>query len=64
MLAFSKDGRTVVIAINDTDKEKTVSVDGDSVTLVVTDKDNDLCEKSVSGKDIMLSAKSVNTIIF
>ncbi|MBR5498232.1 MAG: glycoside hydrolase family 30 protein [Clostridia bacterium] len=64
VLAFVKDGRTVVVVINDTDKEKTVSVDADAVTLVVTDKDNDLAESSVNGKDIRLSAKSVSTIIF
>ena len=64
VLAFVKEGMTIIVAINDTDKEKTVSVDAEEVKLVVTDKDNDLAESAVNGENIRLAAKSVSTIIF
>lgn len=64
VLAFKKDGKTVVIVINDTDNEKKISVDAENITLVVTDKDNDLAENSVKGDDVRITAKSVNTVIF
>ena len=50
--------------LNDTQKVKTVSfpdATGD-VKLIVTDKDNDLAEKTVKNTDIEISAKSINTI--
>lgn len=64
ILAFEKDGETVVIIINDTQKDKTVSLPdlSEDVKLIITDKDNDLTEKTVKSKDIKISARSVNTI--
>lgn len=66
ILAFDKNGKTVVIIINDTEKEKTVSLPdmSETVTVAVTDKDNNLTEKTVNAKDIRISGKSVQTIIY
>lgn len=64
VLAFKNDGQTIIIVINDTDNEKTVSVDAAHVRFAVTDKDNDLNEKTADGADIIITAKSVNTIVF
>lgn len=64
VLAFRKDDKTVLIVINDTENEKVAEVDADIVTIAVTDADNDLTENSVQGKNIIITAKSVNTIIF
>ncbi len=64
LLAFTKDGKTVVIAINDKAVSKTVSIPAETVLTSVTDKDNDLCEKTVNGKNLTLTPESVTTIIF
>lgn len=66
ILAFVKDNKTSLIIINDTDKEKSVSVPAvsDEITVAVTDKNNDLAEYKTKNADIKISAKSVNTVIF
>lgn len=66
LLAFVQEDKTILIIINDTDKEKRVSVPAakDEITVAVTDKNNDLAEYKTKNADIKLSAKSVNTIIF
>ncbi len=64
LLSFTKDGNTIIIAVNDKAVSKTVSVPAEKVFIAVTDKDNDLCEKTVSGKNITLTPESVTTIIF
>ena len=53
-----------MIAINDKAEAKTVSLPSETVLTVVTDKDNDLCEKTVSGRNLTLTQGSVTTIIF
>lgn len=65
VLAFRKNDENILIVINDTDKTENITLEDakGSVKLVVTDKDNDLAEK-VADKNIEISAKSVNTIIF
>ena len=65
VLAFRKDDETVLIVINDTDSAEKITLEDakGSVRLVVTDKDNDLAEKTVENTDIEISARSVNTII-
>ena len=65
LLAFEKDDKTVVIAINNTKNEKSVTIPDakGAVTVAVTDKDNDLCEKTADNH-ITLSPESVTTIIF
>lgn len=65
VLAFRKDDENVLIVINDTENPEKITIDDakGSVRLIVTDKDNDLTEKTAE-KDIEISAKSVNTIIF
>lgn len=67
LLAFVKDGKTVLIIINDTKKQKTVCLpckSSEDITLVVTDEKDDLKEYKVSGADIKITARSVNTVIF
>lgn len=66
LLAFVQEDKTILIIINDTDKEKRVSVPAakNEITVAVTDKNNDLAEYKTKNADIKLSAKSVNTIIF
>ena len=66
-LAFDKDNKSVVVVvvINDTEKEKEISLPGNynSVTVAVTDKDNDLTESKATKEKIQLTPKSVTTII-
>lgn len=63
-LAFEKDGKTVIIIVNPSTKEKVVSFP-QKVTVAVTDKNNDLEEFDVSeNTEICISAESVNTVIF
>lgn len=66
LLAFEKEGKTVVIVINDTEKEKVVFVPAinDNITVAVTDESKDLAEYKIKNADIKISAKSVNTIMF
>lgn len=66
-LYFYKDGKNIVILINDTEKEKTVSFpDGlfEKAVLAVTNEKEDLEEHTINKTDIKISARSVNTIIF
>ena len=66
LLAFTKGEKTIVIAINDTKKEKNITLpgtDGD-VLVSVTDNSNDLAEKTVTTRSIVITPESVNTIIF
>ncbi len=64
ILAFEKNGETVIIIINETEKEKILSLPdfNDSVKLIITDKDNDLAERTVKNINIKIPAKSVNTV--
>ena len=66
LLAFAKDNKTVLIVINDTDDEKTVTVPAinSEITVATTDKDNNLAERKTKNADIKIPAKSVNTIMF
>ena len=65
LLAFEKDGKTVVIVINDTETEKTVDIPCDTqVTLVITNDSENLTETTVAAKEIKITPRSVNTIIF
>ncbi len=65
ILAFTKDGKTVAVVINDTDKEKTVSFRdfSEKVKLVLTDETHDLEETESDSKNIIIPKKSVVTII-
>lgn len=63
-LAFEKDGKTVVIVINRTEKEKTLTLPV-TATLVVTDDTKNLEEFYIAeNTEIAITAKSVNTLIF
>jgi hypothetical protein len=66
LLAFTKDEKTIVIAINDTKSEKniTLPITESEILVAVTDNDNDLTEKTVKTNSINLSPESVTTIIF
>ncbi|MBQ2841603.1 MAG: xylanase [Clostridia bacterium] len=63
-LGFEKDGKTVVILINPTDKAKDFTpVYG--CTIAVTDESDNLTEKEIKdGEKIKITPYSVNTIIF
>ena len=65
VLAFEKDKKTVVIIINATEAEKTVDIPcSTQVKLVVTNNSENLTETTVNSKEIKITPRSVNTIIF
>lgn len=68
ILAFEKDGRTVFVVINDTDKEKKASfpsAEGKKILSVVTDDNYDLAERECDDSgDITITPESVSTFIF
>lgn len=66
ILAFVKDDKTILIIINDTNKEKSVLVPAinNEITVVVTDENHSLDEYKTKNSDIKIFAKSVNTVIF
>lgn len=68
LLAFVKDGQTVLIVINPTDRTKSVSPPPQArgkLKLVVTDAAHDLAEIAVEqNAAIQIPAKSVNTLLF
>ena len=66
ILAFEKDGRSIVVAINDCENEKTVSLPDavGEVTVAVTDENHNLEEKTASGREIILTSRSVTTLVF
>lgn len=65
ILAFTKDGKTVAVVINDTDKQKTVSFRdfSEKVKIVLTDETHDLSESESDSRNISIPKKSVTTII-
>lgn len=65
LLAFRKNKKTVVIAINGTGEEKNVSFPGlsEMITVAVTDEKRNLEEKTVRNKDIIIPLESVCTFI-
>ena len=63
-LAFTKDGKTVVIIINPTEKEKPFSFEK-SGKAVVTDENKNLEEREFSAEETLtITPKSVTTIIY
>ncbi len=63
-LAFEKNGKTILILINPTKKEKTLSFSHD-VKLIVTNEEENLKESSIAAnKKIIITPESVNTIIY
>ncbi len=64
LLAFDTGDDIVIIVINDTDKEKNISVPySQDAKIIVTDKDNDLCQNEfISGKT-KITPESVSTIL-
>lgn len=65
--AFIKDGKTVLIAANNSEEEKELHLPlhGDTpVSLYITDKDKDLAECKTKADCIRLTPRSVNTLIF
>ncbi len=64
LLAFDSGENIIVIVINDTDKEKNISIpDCENAKIIVTDKDNDLVEFDFESGKTVITPKSVNTII-
>lgn len=65
LLAFEKDGKTVVVAINPSNSEKEITLPAESgIIHAVTDDKNDLTENKISGNVAVLTARSVNTFVF
>lgn len=66
ILAFVKNNRNVLIVINDSEKEKSISLPADTkgATLAVTNEKCDLEEFKLQSTNVKISAESVNTIIF
>lgn len=67
LLAFAKDGKTTVIAINDSENEKPVTLPvppGTVVTVAVTDDTHDLAQSQTEAAPYTLSARSVTTFVF
>lgn len=66
LLAFCSDDETIVIVINDTDNEKTVKIPNANTSeciIAITNEDEDLVEHRITDDDIVISAKSINTIV-
>ena len=61
LLAFIKDDKTILIVINDTEKEKEITLPNGGVQ-IVTDDSDDLKEYE-SGKDARITPRSVNTFL-
>lgn len=64
VVAFKDDAKTTVVLINNSIKEKEISLPTEKEVLIsVTDKDNSLKESRVSGGNIHLTPKSVTTMV-
>lgn len=65
VLAFDSGDKTTLIVINPTLMNKKISVPATGeILFAVTDKDNDLTEKTVSFNEFELTPESVNTFVF
>ena len=68
LLAFVQDDTSVLIIINESEKDKRVSIPdcpNGGITLAVTNEKYNLCEFALqNGNDIRISAESVNTIVY
>ena len=67
LLAFKKDGKTTVIAINDAEREKPLTLPvppGTAVTVAITDDTHDLDQSETQTAAFTLSARSVTTFVF
>ena len=64
IVAFCKDEKTVLVIINSTTKEKKLTLD-QAATLVVTNDERNLQEAQIpKGTEIIITPRSVNTIIY
>ena len=62
--AFKQGNETVLVVINNSDKEKDVSLPTENeVLLSVTDKNHSLFESKVSPREVKISPKSVTTMV-
>ena len=65
LTAFENDGKVTLIVVNKSQKEKTISIPTDKTVLVsVTDKDNNLTETESETNNIILTPRSVTTIVW
>lgn len=65
LLAFKKDSKIIVIVVNDTESEKTISLPNYSKGIIaVTNEQENLIEHEIDLSSVSISAKSINTIIF
>ena len=63
-IAFTKDGETVLILINNAGAEKTAVLASGATRFIVTDKDRDLAEMPADGNCLLLPPESVCTVLF
>ena len=61
LLAFKKDGKTILIVINDSDNEKRITLPKGGIIAVTNESDN-LKEYEISN-EVSITAKSVNTVV-
>ncbi len=63
-IAFTKESKTILIVVNDTEKEKDFTMPADGL-FAVTDKDNNLAEKNAAANEkIAITPLSVTTFVF
>ncbi len=65
LTAFEKDGKVTLVAVNKSQSEKTIDLPTDGNILVsVTDKDNNLKERVSATNKIILTGRSVTTLVW
>ena len=63
--AFDDGGKTVLVVVNKSAEAKKATVPADKNMLVaVTDKDNNLSEKTVDSGEVILTPRSVTTLVW
>ncbi|MBR0535511.1 MAG: glycoside hydrolase family 30 protein [Clostridia bacterium] len=63
--AFEDKGKTVLVVVNKSTLEKKVTVPADKCVLVaVTDNDNNLSERTVESGEVLLTPRSVTTLVW
>ncbi len=65
LTAFEKENKISLVIVNKSENEKTIELPNcKNFVAAVTDKDNDLKEKAVSGNRLILSPRSVTTAVW
>ncbi len=65
LTCFEKDGKKTLIAVNLSDCEKSMDIPcDDTIFCAVTDENNNLAEKTIKGNSIIITPKSVTTVMW